>query len=95
MRGNAHARFGGRSGETGWPQCRYRASLRPYERFFAEITDKRIRRGVFKSVPELEAAILAYLAHRNQQPQPFTWTASIESIIEKVGRAKAALETLH
>lgn len=65
------------------------------ERFFAEITHNRIRRGVFTSVAELEAAIVAYLAHRNQHPRPFTWTASVESIIEKVGRAKAVLETLH
>ncbi len=65
------------------------------ERFFAELTQNRIRRGVFKSVAELEAAIIDYLAHRNQQPHPFTWTASVESIIEKVGRAKAVLETLH
>jgi hypothetical protein len=55
----------------------------------------RIRRGVFKGVAELEAAIVAYLAHRNQQPHPFTWTASVESIIEKVERAKETLETLH
>jgi transposase len=65
------------------------------ERFFAEITQRRIRRGVFKSVAELEAAILAYLAQRNQQPSPFTWTASVETIIEKVGRAKEALESVH
>jgi len=65
------------------------------ERFFGEITHNRIRRGVFKSVAELEAAIVAYLAHRNQHPHPFTWTASVENIIEKVGRAKATLETLH
>ncbi len=65
------------------------------ERFFGEITQNRIRRGVFKSVAELEAAILSYLAHRNQHPRPFTWTASVESIIEKVGRAKQALETPH
>jgi transposase len=65
------------------------------ERFFAEITHNRIRRGIFKSVAELEAAIRAYLAHRNQQPHPFTWTASLEKIIEKVARAKATLETLH
>jgi len=65
------------------------------ERFFAEITQNRIRRGVFKSVAELEAAITAYLAHRNQQPRPFTWTASVETIIDKVGRAKEALESLH
>lgn len=65
------------------------------ERFFAEITQNRIRRGVFKSVAELEAAILAYLAQRNRQPRPFTWTASVESIIAKTGRAKVTLETLH
>ncbi len=65
------------------------------ERFFAEITDKRIRRGVFKSVAELEAAITAYLAHRNQDPRPFTWTASVETVIEKVRRANQALESLH
>jgi len=65
------------------------------ERFFAEITRQRIRRGVFTSVADLEAAIVAYLAHRNQEPRPFTWTASVEAIIEKVGRAKEALETLH
>jgi len=65
------------------------------ERFFAEITQNRIRRGAFRSVAELEAAIVAYLAHRNQQPSPFTWTASVETIIEKVGRAKEALESVH
>lgn len=65
------------------------------ERLFAELTHNRIRRGVFKSVAELEDAIRAYLAHRNEQPHPFTWTASVEAIIAKVGRAKAMLETLH
>ena len=65
------------------------------ERFFAEITHNRIRRGVFKSVAELEAAIDSYLARRNQDPCPFTWTASVETIIDKLGRAKATLETLH
>ena len=65
------------------------------ERFFAELTRQRIRRGVFTSVADLEAAIVAYLGHCNRQPRPFTWTASVETIIEKVGRAKEALETLH
>ncbi|HEY7270431.1 MAG TPA: IS630 family transposase [Dehalococcoidia bacterium] len=65
------------------------------ERFFAEITQNRIRRGVFKSVAELEAAITAYLAHRNQKPRPFTWTASVERIVERVSRAKSTLETSH
>lgn len=64
------------------------------ERFFAEITRQRIRRDAFNSVADLEAAIVAYLAHRNQHPRPFTWTASVENIIEKVGRAKEAFETL-
>ncbi len=65
------------------------------ERLFAELTQNRIRRGVFKSIDELEAVITAYLDHRNQNPRPFTWTASVEEIVEKVGRAKQTLETLH
>ena len=65
------------------------------ERFFGEITQNRLRRGIFHSKAELETAIVAYLAHRNQQPRPFTWTASAESVIAKVGRAKEALESVH
>ena len=52
------------------------------ERLFAELTQNRIRRGVFKSIDELEAVITAYLDHRNQNPRPFTWTASVEEIVE-------------
>lgn len=62
------------------------------ERFFAEITDKAIRRGVFKNVRELEAAIRTFIKTRNRNPRPYVWTASIASILEKVGRARAALE---
>jgi transposase len=65
------------------------------ERLFGELTQDRIRRGVFKSVAELEAAITAYLAHRNLDPRPFTWTASVEKIIQKVSKANLTLETLH
>jgi transposase len=65
------------------------------ERFFAEITEKRIRRGAFNSVAELETAIMAYLEQRNVKPKPFVWTASARSILEKVARAKQALESLH
>jgi transposase len=65
------------------------------ERFFAEITTRRIRRGVFRSVRELEAAIRAYIAHRNQNPRPFVWTASVKQILAKVHRANEALESLH
>lgn len=65
------------------------------ERFFAELTHNRLRRGVFTSVAELEAALVAYIARRNEDPRPFTWNAAIEPILEKVERAKALLETLH
>lgn len=62
------------------------------ERFFAEITDKAIRRGVFKSVRDLEDAIGAYLDMWNDRPCPYTWTKSAEQIIEKVGRARRSLD---
>ena len=62
------------------------------ERFFAEITDKAIRRGVFKNVRELEAAIGAFIETRNRAPRPYVWTASVASILEKVGRARATLD---
>jgi transposase len=65
------------------------------ERWFREITDKRIRRGNFHSVDELEQAIQEYLTHHNQQPKPFVWTASVAKILEKIGHCKAILETLH
>ena len=65
------------------------------ERWFREITEKRIRRGSFHSVAELEQAIEEYLEHNNRQPKPFVWTASVAKILEKVGRCKPILETLH
>jgi transposase len=65
------------------------------ERWFRELTDKAIRRGVFHSVPDLIEAIDTFLAAHNQDPTPFVWTASIDSILEKVGRCKAVLETVH
>jgi transposase len=54
------------------------------ERFFAEITEKRIRRGVFESVEALEAAIASYLAAHNSDPKPFVWTATADLILRKV-----------
>jgi hypothetical protein len=65
------------------------------ERFFAEITRKRIRRGVFKNVAELEQAIMDYLENHNADPKPFIWTKSAREILEKVARAKHALESVH
>jgi len=65
------------------------------ERFFAELTQKRLRRGVFKTVRELERAIYGYLEQRNNDPRPFVWTASVQAILHKVARAKEALDALH
>jgi len=60
------------------------------ERFFRDITDQRIRRGVFRSVAELVQAIDAYLVQHNQEPKAFIWTAKAADILEKVKRARAA-----
>ena len=65
--------------------------LNMVERFFRDLTDKRIRRGVFRSVGELNAAIDDYLAVHNQDPKPFIWTAKASDILEKVKRGRAAL----
>jgi hypothetical protein len=64
------------------------------ERWFGKITAERIRRGVFKSVPELERAISDYFEHNNANPKPFVWTKSANDIIFKVNRGRAALKTL-
>jgi transposase len=69
--------------------------LNMVERFFAEITRNRIRRGVFKSVAELQSAIMEYLENHNADPKPFIWTKSAGEILEKVTRAKQALESQH
>ncbi len=65
------------------------------ERFFRDITEERIRRGVFRSVRELKEAIIEYLAHRNANPKPYKWTATPEAILAKVAKAKEKLGTLH
>jgi transposase len=69
--------------------------LNMVERFFALITEHRIRCGVFRSVAELETAIMDYLAQHNANPKPFVWTKSAGQILEKVARAKQALESVH
>ena len=61
------------------------------ERFFRDITDKRIRRGAFASVAEPEAAINEYLSVHNAKPKPFIWTAKASDILAKVTRAHATL----
>ena len=68
--------------------------LNMIERWFREITDKRIRRDTFKSVPQLIAAIDAYIQHHNKNPKPFIWTAQVQDILEKVRRARAVLDKM-
>ena len=65
------------------------------ERWFANLTVKRIRRGVFHSVPDLIQAIDNYVHVNNDDPTPFLWTASVQSIMEKINRCKAIYETQH
>ena len=69
--------------------------LNMVERFFAEITRKRIRRGVFKSVDELKQAIMDYLDNHNGHPKPYIWTKTATEIFSKVARAKQVLESQH
>jgi transposase len=62
------------------------------ERWFAELTGKMIRRGVFHSVGDLVEAIEEYLRVHNDDPKPFMWTATAESILEKVRRGRVTLQ---
>ena len=56
------------------------------ERWFAELTNKRIRRGVFRSVKELEVAIREYIEVHNQDPKPFVWTRTADQILDSIAR---------
>ena len=67
--------------------------LNMVERFFRDISEKRLRRGVFTSVPELTAAIDEYVAHHNTNPKPFIWTKSARDILQKVIRANSRLSS--
>ncbi len=69
--------------------------LNMVERWFREITDRRIRRGSFQNVPDLIAAINQYIQTHNQNPKVFVWSASVERIMGKIAKCKEALETLH
>jgi len=68
--------------------------LNVIERFFRDLDCNRLRRGVFRNVPELIKAIKAYIEQHNDNPKPFVWTKTAEQIIEKVGRARLALQKL-
>ena len=64
------------------------------ERFFAEITSRRIRRGSYASVDDLEAKIFEYLAQHNEKPKPFRWTKTAEDILTRERRALDALDEI-
>ena len=64
------------------------------ERWFAELTNKRIRRDSFRSVDDLVAAIEEFLAAWNENPKPFVWTATVESIVAKLSRCRQTLEQI-
>jgi transposase len=64
------------------------------ERWFKELTDKRLRRGVFTSVDELTSAITTWAEHWNSDPKPFIWKATAEDIIAKVQRGRATLHQI-
>jgi len=68
--------------------------LNAVERFFRDLTERRLRRGVFKSLQQLHDAITAYIQGHNENPRPFIWTAKASDILEKVKRARAKLDTL-
>ena len=69
--------------------------LNAVEGFFAKLTRRRLKRGVFHSLVDLQAAINRYLIEHNQAPKPFVWTAEPEAILAKVKRGHQALETMH
>jgi hypothetical protein len=65
------------------------------EGFFAKLTNKRLKRGVFGSIHEPELAIERFIAETNAQPKPFVWTARPGRILAAVKRGKQALESIH
>ena len=61
------------------------------ERFFRDLTEQRLRRGIFRDVEELIMAIGDYIDKHNDKPKPFVWTAKAADILEKVKRARTVL----
>ena len=69
--------------------------LNAVEGFFAKLTRRRLNRGVFRSIVELQAAINRFLAETNDNPKPFTWTADPDKIIAAVRRGHQVLDSIH
>jgi len=68
--------------------------LNMVERFFRDLSERRLKRGVFESVEALQRAVKEYIAHNNQNPSPFIWTAKASDILAKVARARRKLDKL-
>ena len=62
------------------------------ERFFATLTQKQIRRGVFTSLAHLETCLRQYLSTYNDDPQPLVWTKTVDQIVEKIHRTRTAMQ---
>jgi len=82
-----HLHFTPTSSSSSW--------LNLIERWFKELTDKRLRRGTFNSVADLSTAITTWAAHWNENPKPFIWKAAAQDIITKVRRGRATLNQIN
>ena len=69
--------------------------LNAVEGFFAKLTRQRLKRGVFRSVIDLQVAINRFVAETNANPKPFVWTADPKRVIAAVKRGKQTLESVH
>ena len=69
--------------------------LNAVEGFFAKLTKRRLKRGVFRSLPDLQAAINRFVAETNKNPKPFVWSADPDKVLAAVKRGKQALESIH
>ena len=69
--------------------------LNAVEGFFAKLTKRRLQRGVFRSIAELQAAINRFVDEANDNPKPFVWTADPDKIIAAVRRGHQALDSIH
>ena len=69
--------------------------LNAVEGYFAKLTNRRLKRGVFRSVVDLQAAINRFIAETNDDPKPFVWTADPDKIIAAVRRGHHVLDSVH
>jgi len=68
--------------------------LNMVERFFRDLSERQLRRGIFRSVTDLEQSVMDYIAKHNEAPAPFIWTKSAQDILEKVTRGRRTLNKL-